>query len=214
MKNLDKRLSRKETIAVIEKGKGFMPSFNQFSYKKKNALLSFLYNENLSTNNESDANQSWLENLRKELFDFKIPYTHTGYNRFYDQDGYPAVRPPWGTLNAIDLNKGKILWQVPLGEFVELTKRGIPKTGTENYGGPVVTAGGLIFIAASKDEHIRAFDKDSGKELWKYKLPAGCYATPSIYEVDNKQYIVIACGGGKMGTKPGDYYISFGLPSS
>ena len=115
---------------------------------------------------------------------------------------------------AIDLNKGKILWQVPLGEFVELTKRGIPKTGTENYGGPVVTAGGLIFIAASKDEHIRAFDKDSGKELWKYKLPAGGYATPSIYEVDNKQYIVIACGGGKMGTNPGDYYISFGLPSS
>ena len=212
LQNLDKRLSRKETITVIEKGKGFMPSFNQFSYKKKNALLSFLYNENLATDNENDANQSWLENLRKELFDFKIPYTHTGYNRFYDQDGYPAVKPPWGTLNAIDLNKGEILWQVPLGEFVELTNRGIPKTGTENYGGPVVTAGGLIFIAASKDEHIRAFDKDSGKELWKYKLPAGGYATPSIYEVDNKQYIVIACGGGKMGTKPGDYYISFGLP--
>ena len=80
LKNLDKKLSRKETIAVIDKGKGFMPSFNQFSYKKKNALLSFLYNENLSTNNESDGNQSWLENLRKELFDFKIPYTHTGYN--------------------------------------------------------------------------------------------------------------------------------------
>ena len=214
LKNLDKRLSRKETIVVIEKGKGFMPSFNQFSYKTKNALLSFLYNENLATNNENDANQSWLEDLRKELFDFKIPYTHTGYNRFYDQDGYPAVKPPWGTLNAIDLNKGEILWQVPLGEFIELTKMGIPKTGTENYGGPVVTAGGLIFIAASKDEHIRAFDKDSGKELWKYKLPAGGYATPSIYEVDNKQYIVIACGGGKMGTKPGDYYISFGLPSS
>ena len=110
------------------------------------------------------------------------------------------------------MNKGEILWQVPLGEFIELTKKGIPKTGTENYGGPVTTAGGLIFIAASKDEHIRAFDKDSGEELWIHKLPAGGYATPSIYEVDNKQYIVIACGGGKMGTKPGDYYISFGLP--
>ncbi len=83
-----------------------------------------------------------------------------------------------GTLNAIDLNKGEILWQVPLGEFIELTKKGIPKTGTENYGGPVTTAGGLIFIAASKDEHIRAFDKDSGEELWKHKLPAGGYATP------------------------------------
>ena len=210
--NLDKRLSKNETIRIIEKGKGFMPSFNQFSKKKKNALLSFLYNENVNTNNENDSNESWLENMSKELFDFNIPYTHTGYNRFYDQDGYPAVKPPWGTLNAIDLNKGEILWQVPLGEFPELTEKGIPKTGTENYGGPVVTAGGLIFIAASKDEYIRAFDKNSGSELWKHKLPAGGYATPSVYHVNNKQYIVIACGGGKMGTKPGDYYISFGLP--
>ena len=210
--NLDKKLSKNETIKIIEKGKGFMPSFNQFSKKKKNALLSFLYKENLNTNNENDSNESWIENMSKELFDFNIPYTHTGYNRFFDQDGYPAVKPPWGTLNAIDLNKGEILWQVPLGEFPELTEKGIPKTGTENYGGPVVTAGGLVFIAASKDEYIRAFDKNSGSELWKHQLPAGGYATPSVYHVNNKQYIVIACGGGKMGTKPGDYYISFGLP--
>mgnify|MGYP002525604253 CR=1 FL=1 len=91
----------------------------------------------------------------------------------FDQEGYPAVKTPWGTLNAIDLNKGEILWQVPLGEFEELTKRGIPKTGTENYGGPVATAGGLIFIAASKDEYIRAFDKDTGTELWKHRLQIG-----------------------------------------
>ena len=212
LKNIDKKLSQEETIKIIEKGKGFMPSFNQFSNEKKNALLAFLYNENPSINNDDSNNDNWLESLGKELSEFKIPYTHTGYNRFYDQNGYPAVKPPWGTLNAIDLNKGEILWQVPLGEFIELTKKGVPKTGTENYGGPVTTAGGLIFIAASKDEYIRAFDKDSGEELWKHKLPAGGYATPSIYEVDNKQYIVIACGGGKMGTKPGDYYISFGLP--
>jgi len=189
-----------------------MPSYTQFSKDKKGALLAFLYNENPSIDSNNSNNDSWLESLSKELSEFKIPYTHTGYNRFYDQNGYPAVKPPWGTLNAIDLNKGEILWQVPLGEFTELTEKSIPKTGTENYGGPVTTAGGLIFIAASKDEHIRAFDKDSGEELWKYKLPAGGYATPSIYEIDNKQYIVIACGGGKMGTKPGDYYISFGLP--
>jgi quinoprotein glucose dehydrogenase len=212
LKNLDKKLSREETIKIIEKGKGFMPSYTQFSKDKKGALLAFLYNENPSIDSNNSNNDSWLESLSKELSEFKIPYTHTGYNRFYDQNGYPAVKPPWGTLNAIDLNKGEILWQVPLGEFTELTEKSIPKTGTENYGGPVTTAGGLIFIAASKDEHIRAFDKDSGEELWKYKLPAGGYATPSIYEIDNKQYIVIACGGGKMGTKPGDYYISFGLP--
>jgi quinoprotein glucose dehydrogenase len=103
---------------------------------------------------------------------------------------------------------------VPLGEFAELTERGIPVTGTENYGGPVVTAGGLIFIAASKDEHIRAFDKNNGKELWKYKLPAGGYATPAVYEVNGRQYLVIACGGGKMGTPPGNSYVAFALPEN
>ena len=98
-----------------------------------------------------------------------------------------------------------------MGEFEELTKRGIEKTGTENYGGPVATAGELIFIAASKDEYIRAFDKDNGIELWKYKLPAGGYATPSVFAVNGQQYVVIACGGGKMGTAPGDYYVAFSL---
>ena len=100
------------------------------------------------------------------------PYTHTGYNRFLDPDGYPAVRPPWGTLNAIDLNTGDYLWRVTLGEFPELTAQGIPPTGTENYGGPLVTAGGVLFIGASKDEHFRAFDRKTGRELWKVKLPA------------------------------------------
>ena len=104
------------------------------------------------------------------------------------------------------------MWTVPLGELPELTERGIPKTGTENYGGPVATAGGLIFIGASKDEHFRAFDSATGEELWKTKLPAGGYATPATYEVDGKQYVVIAAGGGKMGTKPGDAYVAFALP--
>ena len=211
---LEKRLPREITMNIIEKGKGFMPSFNQFSKEKKNALLAFLYDETVQIDQGNNVNQNWLDALSKELREFAIPYSHTGYNRFFDQEGYPAVKPPWGTLNAIDLNKGEILWQVPLGEFEELTKRGIPKTGTENYGGPVATAGGLIFIAASKDEYIRAFDKETGMELWKHKLPAGGYATPSIFEVNDQQYVVIACGGGKMGTKPGDYYIAFSLPNN
>jgi quinoprotein glucose dehydrogenase len=211
---LEKRLPREITMNIIEKGKGFMPSFNQFSKEKKNALLAFLYDETVQIDQGNNVNQNWLDALSKELREFAIPYSHTGYNRFFDQEGYPAVKPPWGTLNAIDLNKGEILWQVPLGEFEELTKRGIPKTGTENYGGPVATAGGLIFIAASKDEYIRAFDKETGMELWKHKLPAGGYASRSVFEVNDQQYVVIACGGGKMGTKPGDYYIAFSLPNN
>jgi quinoprotein glucose dehydrogenase len=117
-------------------------------------------------------------------------------------------------LNAIDLNKGEIVWQVPLGEFEELTKKGMPPTGTENYGGPVVTAGGLIFIGASKDEKFRAFDKSTGEVLWETRLPAGGYATPSTYEYQGKQFVVIAAGGGKMGTKSGDAYVAFALPEA
>ena len=210
--NLNKILARETAMEIIEKGKGFMPSYNQFSKEKKNALLAYLYDDSIQNSEKNSGDKNWLDDLSKELLEFAIPYSHTGYNRFFDQEGYPAVKPPWGTLNAIDLNKGEILWQVPLGEFKELTERGIPRTGTENYGGPVATAGGLIFIAASKDEHIRAFDKDTGAELWKHKLPAGGYATPSVFSVDKRQYVVIACGGGKMGTAPGDYYVAFALP--
>jgi quinoprotein glucose dehydrogenase len=122
------------------------------------------------------------------------------------------VKPPWGTLTAINLNAGTIAWQIPLGEFPELTKRGVSITGTENYGGPIVTAGGLIFIGATKDEKFRVFDKVSGKLLWQTELPAGGYATPSTYQVGGKQYVVIAAGGGKMGTRSGDAYVAFSLP--
>jgi quinoprotein glucose dehydrogenase len=122
------------------------------------------------------------------------------------------VKPPWGTLTAIDLNRGEIAWQKPLGELPELSRQGIPPTGTENYGGPIVTASGLLFIAATKDEKIRAFDARTGEVLWEASLPAGGYATPSTYAVNGRQYVVIACGGGKLGTKSGDAYVAFALP--
>ena len=141
------------------------------------------------------------------------PFKHTGYIQFLDHEGYPAIKPPWGLLNAIDLNTGEFAWRVPLGEHPELTKRGVPRTGTETFGGSIVTAGGLVFIAGTKDERIHAFDKETGELLWEHPLPAGGYATPSTYRVKGKQYVVIAAGGaGKLRTKAGDAFVAFSLP--
>jgi quinoprotein glucose dehydrogenase len=140
------------------------------------------------------------------------PYRFAGYERWKDPDGYPAIKPPWGTLSAIDLNTGEYRWRIPLGEFPALTARGLAPTGTELYGGPIVTAGGLVFIAAAQDEKLRAFDKATGKLLWDAKLPAAGYATPSTYAVGGRQFVVIAAGGGKLGSKSSDTYVAFALP--
>ncbi|MGI8635430.1 MAG: PQQ-binding-like beta-propeller repeat protein, partial [Segetibacter sp.] len=134
-----------------------------------------------------------------------------GYNRWYDKNGYPVNTPPWGTLTAIDLNTGNRKWQIPLGEYKELVDKGIPPTGTDNYGGPLVTASGLIFIAATRDEKFRAIDKQTGKIIWETQLPAAGFASPSTYAINGKQYVVIACGGGKLKTKCGDKYVAFSL---
>jgi quinoprotein glucose dehydrogenase len=200
--DVEKRLPRAEIARILEEGKGVMPSFAALSVTERDALVDFLFGKTAVAHGESNDSEP----------DENIRYTITGYNRFLDPDGYPAVKPPWGTLNAIDLNAGKIAWTVRLGELPELTARGIPPTGTENYGGPVATAGGVIFIAATKDEKFRAFDQTNGALLWETQLPAGGYATPATYEVDGRQYVVIAAGGGKMGTKSGDAYIAFALP--
>lgn len=139
-------------------------------------------------------------------------FNHTGYNQLLDHEGYPGIKPPWGELTAINLNAGEFAWQVPLGEHPELTARGVPQTGTETFGGSIVTAGGLVFIAGTKDERIRAFDKLTGKVLWEHPLPAGGYATPATYMVDGRQYLVIAAGGaGKLRTKAGDSFVAFAL---
>jgi quinoprotein glucose dehydrogenase len=141
------------------------------------------------------------------------PYRDRGQLRLLDAQGYSGVKPPWGTLSSIDLNRGAINWQVPLGEFPELAERGVPATGTPNLGGAIVTAGGLVFVGATMDEKFRAFDSATGALLWEHKLPFGGYATPSTYSVNGRQYVVIAAGGGgKLGTKSGDAYVAFALP--
>ncbi len=206
--NLESRMTREDVRSQITRGIGFMPSFGFLNESEISAITDFLFaGTGMVRSKKSLSADPELSN-----FFAGSPYGHTGYNRFFDQNGYPAVKPPWGTLNAINLHMGTIEWTVPLGEFPELTARGIPQTGTENYGGPVVTAGGLIFIAATKDERFRAFNKDTGAMLWETQLPAGGYATPSTYAVNGTQYVVIAAGGGKMGTKSGDAYLAFSLP--
>ncbi|MGH8016739.1 MAG: PQQ-binding-like beta-propeller repeat protein [Opitutaceae bacterium] len=140
-------------------------------------------------------------------------YFAVGYKFITDPDGYPGVKPPWGLLNCLDLNTGKLLWRVPLGEYAELTRQGVPKTGMENFGGPTVTAGGLVFCAGTRDEKIRAFDKDTGEELWSAKLPWAGTAPPTVYEAGGRQFVVItASGGGKIGGPTGDARVAFALP--
>jgi quinoprotein glucose dehydrogenase len=200
LENISKRLDKEKIMQVIKKGGGRMPAFDQVSQARREAIISFLFNEEtaVSSKNERDDNAP--------------PYVFRGFQRWQDDEGYPAIKPPWGTLNAVDLNTGAIKWKVPLGEYEELTKRGIPVTGTENYGGPVVTAGGLLFIAATSDSKIRAFNTENGKILWEYQLPSDGHATPSVYAVNGKQYIAISAGGSKMKPHPGGAVMVFSLP--
>lgn len=207
--NISAKLNNGQLRTVINSGRGRMPSFQHIPEGDKNAIIAFLDDNKTPSVTGPDSSSS----KEKEPFPYEPPYIlKRGLNRFFDQEGYPAIKPPWGTLSAVDLNTGEYLWKVPLGEFPELTKKGIPLTGTENYGGPIVTAGGLVFIAATKDERIRAFDQKTGKVVWEYQLPAGGFATPITYKLHGRQYIVIAAGGVKNGHKAGGKYVAFALP--
>ena len=203
--NVSKKYNTSQLLTLLETGRRMMPSFKQISQQEKEAIISFV------TGNKKEGSKKFIRsNIPLDSF-LNLPYQSTGYHKFLSKEGYPAIAPPWGTLNAFNLNTGRIEWKIPLGEYPELKEKGIPATGTENYGGPVVTAGGLVFIAATRDEKIRAFNKRTGQLLWEAPLPASGFATPAVYSINGKEYIVIACGGGKLNTKSGNAYVAFSL---
>ncbi len=207
------RRPRAEVARLLEQGIGRMPPMAAVPAAQRGALLDHLYGpEPAAVAGRPGAGKAKAKGKAGTPEGEEPLYTFGGFRRWLDAEGYPAIKPPWGTLNAVDLNTGELKWKVPLGEYRELTARGIPPTGTENYGGPVVTAGGLIFIAATADETIRAFDKDTGRVLWQAPLPFSGNATPSTYEVAGRQYLVISAGGGKSGRPTGGIIVAFGLP--
>ncbi|MEM8928840.1 MAG: pyrroloquinoline quinone-dependent dehydrogenase [Bacteroidota bacterium] len=199
LQNVKERFGLDSIGSIIKNGKGAMPGMPNLLESEIDAVAHFVIGMEMETDH------------RAEKSSIKVPYAVAGFGRFKDDRGFPVVKPPWGTLNAIDLNTGAYLWKVPLGHEEKLNDPHVPVSGTENYGGPVITAGGLLFIAATNDEKIRAFDLNTGKQLWEDQLPAGGYATPATYEVDGQQFLVIACGGGKMGTASGDEYRAYTL---
>ena len=203
------RLSAEQVRARIRESKGMMPAFTALSDQDVSGLVAYLTSKNPV---DGDPDRDALYSSTAEGAPMK--YRITGSNDFIDPDGYPGITPPWGTLSAIDLNSGKYLWKVPLGEYPELAAKGLSDTGTENYGGPILTAGDLLFIGATVyDKKFRAFDSRNGKLLWETTLPNAGVATPATYMVDGKQYVVVAAGGGKdpKGTS-GSVYEAFSLP--
>lgn len=196
---IETRFTPDQIRSVIHDGKGRMPAFDSFSDAQVDALLVYLKSDSREHSNAG--------------LDGGTRYEFTGYRKFLDIDGYPAVAPPWGTLNAIDLNTGKYLWKIPFGEYPALARHGMTHTGSENYGGPILTAGGLLFIGATVyDRQMHAFDSSTGKLLWHATLPYSGVATPATYMVDGKQYVVIAAGGGRDGKPSGGVYVAFALP--
>ena len=200
------RLDEAGVRSLIATGQGTMPAFPQLGAAQRTAITAYVLD---------------LKDRQKELFAasaqaglpeyYRLPYREGGF-KFLTKEGYPGVKPPWGHLSAIDLNTGEVIWKQTIGDYPELQAKGI-HAGSENFGAPVVTAGGVVFIAATRDEKIRAFHKTTGELLWEASLPAAGIATPAVYQVNGKQYVVIACGGGgKQRTRSGDQYVAFALP--
>jgi quinoprotein glucose dehydrogenase len=203
-------LTDQEIAGIIRQGRGRMPPFNSLSDDQVQAVVRYLTRAPQQQERPKHATAEAAGEDGKD----DMPYKSIGFRRFTDPEGYPATAPPWGTLSAIDLNTGQYLWKIPFGTYPELVAKGMADTGSDNYGGPVVTDGGLLFIGASVfDEKFHAYDKTTGKLLWETDLPFAGLATPSTYMVNGKQYVVIAAGGGQSSRKPsGGVYVAFALP--
>jgi len=204
--DISKRMKPNDAVNILKNGQRNMPAFADLPEEQLEAMVSFLFDINKNKTYQSD------QPIAITAAGKPTRYRIKAYKQLLDQSGYPGIKPPWGTLCALDLNTAEVKWRAPLGEYPELVEKGIRNTGTQLFGGAIVTAGGLVFIGASQDEKFRVFDKDTGEILWEYQLPAGGYATPSTYEVDGRQYVVIAAGGGGFQrTKTSDHYIAFAL---
>jgi len=192
------RLSKEQITSLIHQGRGRMPAIPKLQSDELDPLMRYLGVSDVAQAASTQEPQ----------------YSFTGYRRFVDPDQYPAVAPPWGTLSAIDLNTGNYLWKIPFGEYPALVAKGMKNTGSENYGGPVVTASGLLFIGATLFDHkFRAFDSHTGNLLWETQLPYAGRATPATYMVDGKQYVVLATGAVRGAPARAEgVYVAFSLP--
>jgi len=203
---LPERMSPWEAYRVVTDGRGRMPSFAVMDFTTRAAALWHIYTA------EEDANKLPESQQGEATVVGPGSYINAGYQRFADQDLMPASRPPWGTLTAIDLDNERIAWRIPFGNYPKMLEQGITGLGSENYGGPIITAGGLLFIGATPDRTFKAYNQATGELLWSAELPAAGFATPSTYAVDGRQYVVIAAGGGKLGERTGSDYIAYALP--
>ncbi len=204
--DLGDRMGPLDAYRFVRSGGGRMPAIDQLPWYMPAAALAYIYtvsDEDLALQAEKKAGRNIADNQQ---------YLNAGFQGFVDQEGLPASKPPWGSLSAIDLNSQQIAWRIPLGDYPKALAKGYSGLGSENYGGPVVTAGDLLFIAATPDRMFKAYDRRNGELLWQAELPAAGFATPTTYAVDGRQYVVIAAGGGKLGQPTGSEYVAFALP--
>ena len=217
LEGIDKKLTDQQILDVVHQGKGRMLPSTDINADQLNSLLRYMRTPSTASNAVAASGRTAFGVGSRE--DNPMGDSQYKANRgwFSDPDGYPAVVPPWGTLSAIDMNTGKYLWKIPLGYYPELAAKGMGDTGTLNYGGPMVTAGGIIFIGATAfDRKFRAFDSQTGKLLWESELPLPGLATPATYMVNGKQYVLIATGGegggGQFRGATGGIYVAYSLP--